>query len=405
MVAHLLQGQAEFTLLESKDYMGGHTHTVDVEQAGESYAVDTGFIVFNPNTYPNFIRLLERLGVGWRDTEMSFSVSSERTGLEYAGTNLNTLFAQRRNLLRLSFMRMLREVLRFNREAQGWLNADRQDITLGEFLRAGAFSSEFIEHYLAPMAAAIWSADPGRITQFPASTFFRFFRNHGLLSASGHHTWRTVEGGSRAYVERLVAPFRERIRLNAPVTSIVRHPDHVEVTVRGESPQRFDQVVIATHSDQALGMLADPSQEEQEILGAIAYQPNEVVLHTDASLLPRNRRAWAAWNYRIAGDARQGATVTYDMSRLQGIESPEPFCVTLNDSARIDSTRILGQYRYNHPVFDQAAIAAQERHGEISGQRRTHYCGAYWGYGFHEDGVNSALRVGRGLGLDVEQAL
>jgi len=402
--AWTLHGQADFTLFEANDYPGGHTHTVDVEQDGTRYAVDTGFIVFNPNTYPNFIRLLEQLGIGWRDTEMSFSVSSERTGLEYAGTNLNTVFAQRANLLRGSFLWMLREILRFNREARGWLEASRPDITLGDFLRSGGYSAAFSEHYLIPMAAAIWSADPARIGDFPATTFFRFFRNHGLLSATGQPLWRTVAGGSRAYVEKLTAAFPERIRLRSPVASITRRPDHVEVQVQGAPAERFDQVVIAAHSDQALRMLADPSDREREILGAIAYQPNEVVLHTDSRLLPRSRRAWAAWNYRIPQDTRRAATVTYDMNRLQGLVSREPFCVTLNDTASIDPGRVLRRFRYDHPVFDQAAMEAQQRHGEISGQRRTHYCGAYWGYGFHEDGVVSALRIAETFGLNVERA-
>lgn len=404
VTAWKLHGRADFTLFEANDYPGGHTHTVDVEQDGTRYAVDTGFIVFNPNTYPNFIRLLEQLGVGWRDTEMGFSVSSERTGLEYAGTNLSAVFAQRANLMRGSFLWMLREILRFNREARGWLDAGRPEVTLGEFLRAGTYSATFCEHYLIPMAAAIWSADPARIGGFPATTFFRFFRNHGLLSATGQHVWRTVAGGSRTYVDKLTAYFPDRVRLQSPIESITRHPDHVAVQARGAPAERFDQVVIATHSDQALRMLADPSDREREILGSIGYQPNEVVLHTDARLLPGNRRAWSAWNYRIPRDPQRAATVTYDMNRLQGLTSREPFLVTLNDTDRIDPSRVLRSFRYDHPVFDQAAMDAQRRHGEISGQRRTHYCGAYWGYGFHEDGVNSALRVADALGLSLERA-
>lgn len=403
--AWMMHGQAEFTLFEAGDYAGGHTHTVDVQQDGVRYAVDTGFIVFNPHTYPRFIRLLERLGVGWRDTEMSFSISSERTGLEYAGTNLNALFAQRSNLLRASFLWMLQEILRFNRQARGWLAAERKEVTLAEFLRAGAYSAAFCEHYLIPMAAAIWSASPARIGDFPAATFLRFFRNHGLLSATGHHVWRTVVGGSRTYVERLTAAFPERIRLNAPVESVARHADHVTVRLRSGKQERFDRVVFATHSDQALRLLADPSERERELLSAIAYQPNDVVLHTDARMMPRNPRAWAAWNYRIPEDSRHAATVTYDMNRLQGLASREPFLVTLNDTQRIDPARVLGRYRYDHPVFDQAAIAAQQRHGEISGPRHTHYAGAYWGNGFHEDGVNSAWRVVREMGMDPERAL
>ncbi len=396
--AHLLHRSHDLTVFEANDYIGGHTHTVPVTQQGRRYEVDTGFIVFNGHTYPNFIRLLEQLGVGWRETEMSFSVSCARSGLEYAGTNLNTVFAQRGNLLRLSFLRMLVDILRFNRAGKAYLRGGAEAGALGDFLAREGYSRAFREQYLVPMAAAIWSADPATIERFPADNFLRFFNNHGLLTATGHFAWRTVQGGSARYVEPLVAPFRERIRLGAPVAAVRRDATGVTVQPRGGAAERFDRVIIATHSDQALALLADADARERDILGAIAYQPNEVVLHTDARLLPRNRRAWAAWNYRIPDTPRPLPTVTYNMNLLQGLNSPEPFLVTLNETDAIAPERVLRRFRYHHPVFDQAAISAQQRVDEISGQRQTFFCGAYWGNGFHEDGVNSALAVARHFG-------
>ncbi|MHC4974017.1 MAG: NAD(P)/FAD-dependent oxidoreductase [Planctomycetota bacterium] len=397
VAAYHLQRAHEITVFEANDYVGGHTNTVEVRQAGRTYAVDTGFIVFNDRTYPNFERLLSELGVAWQPTEMSFSVKCERTGLEYNGSSLNRLFAQRRNLLRPSFYRMLRDVLRFNREAPALLEEEEARETLGAYVEARRYSREFVEHYLVPMGAAIWSTDPRSFREFPARTFVRFFSNHGLLTVNDRPEWRVVQGGSARYVERLTRPFRDRIRLRCPVAAVHRRPDHVVVRPRGEAPERFDEVIFATHSDQALRLLADPTPAEREILGALRYQRNEVVLHTDARLLPR-RRAWASWNYHVPRDPQDGVAVTYHMNILQSLQSPEPFLVTLNRSDRIDPDRILRRLVYDHPVFDLAATAAQERWAEISGVDRTHYCGAYWGYGFHEDGVKSGLRVCESLG-------
>ena len=391
-----LHREHDLMVFEANDYIGGHTHTVDVEVGGRSHAVDTGFIVFNDWTYPNFIDLLEQLGVASQPTLMSFSVRCERTGLEYNGENLNTLFAQRRNLFRPSFHRMIRDILRFNREALALLD-DHRDLSLEAWLREGNYSREFSEHYILPMAAAIWSAEPGLMGAMPAQFFVRFFKNHGLLSVNDRPQWRVIRGGSRAYVEPLIAPFRDRIRLNCPVEWVRRHPTHVQVKPWGGPVERFDEVIIATHSDQALRLLADPTPRERQILGAIPYQENEVVLHTDTRLLPRRQRAWAAWNYHLPAQPRDRVAVTYNMNILQSLDAPETFCVTLNRSDVIDPARILYRTTYHHPVFTEAGVRAQACRDEISGVNRTWYCGAYWSYGFHEDGVNSGLAVARGL--------
>ena len=400
--AWLLHSQHDITVFEANDYVGGHTHTVPVTLGERSYAVDTGFIVYNDWTYPNFIRLMETLGVASRPTEMSFSVTCEQSGIEYAGTSLSTLFAQRRNLLNPTHWRMLYDIARFFREAKSGLASESLQGSLGELLAIGGYGAAFRDRYLAPMLAAIWSADPEDVLDFPAHTFLAFFNNHGLLNYYHRPQWRVIQGGSSAYIEKITAPYADRIRISCPVTAIRRDEDGVTLYSNSHEEERFDQVVLALHSDQALALLQDPSDAEREILGAIPYQRNDVVLHTDDSLLPRSRRAWASWNYRIPDDeAQQRATLTYNMNLLQGIEAPETFCVTLNQRERIRPESILGAFVYDHPCYSEAAVKAQQRHGEISGiQHGIHYCGAYWGYGFHEDGVNSALRVGKAFGRE-----
>jgi predicted NAD/FAD-binding protein len=392
--AHLLHRRHDVTLFEAGDRPGGHTHTVEVRLSGRVHAVDTGFIVFNDRTYPNFSRLLRQLGVPVRPTTMSFGVRSDRTGLEYSGTGLGGLFAQRRNALRPRFLAMVRDILRFNREALRALGTPLADRPLRDLLGERGYSRGFVEDYLVPMGSAIWSMPPARLLDFPAGFFVRFFSNHGLLSLADRPRWSVIEGGSRTYVERLLAPLGDRVRLRTPVRNVRRTERDVELDPGG----RFDHVVLACHSDQALALLADPTPAEREILGALPYQPNEVVLHTDASLLPRRRAAWAAWNYRIRADEGP-AVVTYRMNEIQGLDAAEEICVTLNRTEEIAPSRVLGRFRYDHPAFTAEGVAAQRRHGEISGARGTHYCGAYWGYGFHEDGVNSALRVCEALGV------
>jgi predicted NAD/FAD-binding protein len=396
VVSHRLAPDHDITVYEAANRIGGHSNTVDVELGGRRWAVDTGFIVYNDVTYPNFLALLDELGVASQPSEMSFSVSDRHSGLEYNGASLNALFAQRRNLLRPTFYRMLLDILRFNREAPALLEDPEAPLTLGDFLDGHGYSRAFIDHYVMPMGAAIWSAMPEGMRRMPAAFFIRFFHNHGLLSVNDRPTWRVIRGGSRTYVDRLVAGHRDRIRLNAPVQWIRRHPDSIELKAAGAEPEHYDRVFLACHSDQALRLLADPTPQERDVLGAIPYHGNEAVLHTDASLMPRRRRAWAAWNYHVP-ERRENpeakVMLTYNMNILQGLDAPAQFCVTLNNREAIDPSKIIDVIEYDHPVFTPEAIEAQKRHREIDGARRTYYCGAYWRYGFHEDGVVSALNA------------
>jgi len=397
--AYLLARRHDITVFEADARVGGHTHTVPVTVEGRDYAVDTGFIVFNDWTYPNFIRLLGQLGVAFKPTEMSFSVNDPDTGLEYNGNNLNSLFAQRSNLLSPVFWGMLRDILRFNKEARRDLAEQRiaADTTLDDYLQAGGYGERFILHYIVPMGAAIWSMPMAEMLNFPLQFFVRFFENHGLLSVSNRPQWQVIKGGSSAYITPLTESFKERIRLNCPVGRIDRDAHGVVI----HSPagiERFDKVVLACHSDQALRLLGNPDDKEREILGALPYADNEVVLHTDTRLLPTRKRAWASWNYRLGGAGHTQAAVTYDMNILQGIQSDTTFCVSLNQSAGICPSKVLARFTYAHPQFSLAAVAAQQRWAELDGEQHTHYCGAYWANGFHEDGVVSALRVAASFG-------
>ncbi len=396
---YYLQKHAEVTVFEANKRPGGHTATVDVAMGGRRFAVDTGFIVYNDWTYPNFIALLNELGVSTKATEMSFSMSDAASGLEYAGSNLNTLFAQRRNLVSPRFLGMIKDILRFNREAVDDLDAGRIDAstTLTDYLSSRAYGKTFRDYYLIPMGAAIWSADAAVMLEFPVAFFVRFFRNHGLLSVSNRPQWRVIEGGSREYLQPLVAGFADRVRTQTPVKGVCRpvQAAGVDILLADGTTERFDHVVLACHSDQALALLQDPSQAEQEILASIPYQPNDVVLHTDVRMLPRSRRAWSSWNY-LRSEGQERATLTYNMNLLQGLQAPETFCVTLNNTAAINPHKILGRFSYDHPVFTLDGMRAQERWEQIN-NARTWYCGAYWRNGFHEDGVVSALRVARSL--------
>jgi predicted NAD/FAD-binding protein len=397
--AWLLNRKHDITVYESESWVGGHTHTVKVSVNGETHAIDTGFIVFNDWTYPNFIRLMGELGVAYKATEMSFSVSDPASRTEYNGNNLNSLFAQRRNLLSPSFWGMLRDILRFNKQALSDLQNHRiaADTTLGAYLKSGGYGQRFTEHYIVPMGAAIWSMSLADMLAFPLQFFVRFFKNHGLLSVSNRPQWRVIEGGSSSYIEPLTAAFKHRIRLDCPVYEVERDEDGVTVHSAGGS-ERYDKVIFACHSDQALAMLSQPSAAEREILGALPYADNDVVLHTDTSLLPERELAWASWNYRLGGGGDQSAAVTYAMNILQGIESDTTFCVSLNQTPSIDPAKILARYRYAHPQYSLQGIAAQDRWRDIFGAQHTYFCGAYWGSGFHEDGVVSALRVASAFG-------
>jgi uncharacterized protein len=392
VAAYHLSRDHEVTMFEAGGYVGGHTHTVDVEIENEerSLAVDTGFIVFNDWTYPNFIALLDELKVPWQHSAMSFSVRCGKTGLEYNGTSLNSLFAQRRNLLRPSFLKMVVDILRFNREAPKLLQTDSHRISLGDYLRQEAFSRYFVDNYIVPMGAAVWSTRPQDMLDFPARFFVEFFANHGFLNLDERPVWRVVQGGSREYVKRLTARYAKKIRLNTPVESIARLPTSVAVRLRGGSVEHFDNVFMACHSDQALQLLSDPSAAERDILGAIPYQENIAVLHTDERLMPQRKLAWAAWNYHLPEQTSDRVCLTYNMNILQSLPGKTQFLVSLNRND-MEPGKVLGRYVYHHPLFTVAGVAAQKRRAEINGERNTYYCGAYWSYGFHEDGVKSAL--------------
>ena len=401
VAAHRLHGNHEVTVFEADSRIGGHVNTVEVVDGETVHAVDTGFIVYNEPNYPEFTRLLRTLGVATQPSDMSFSVSCAQTGLEYRTSNANTLFAQRRNATRPSFLRLLADIPRFNRAARRLLAADDLTTSLADFLLRGRYSRGFVDHYLIPLGASIWSADPVRFAEFPAAALARFFDRHGLLSIGPRPQWRTVSGGSARYVERLVAPFARRIRLAEPVRRIERDDTGVDVFTDNNGGERFDRVVLATHADQSLRLLARPTPLEEQVLGAITYQPNRATLHTDSRAMPRSRRAWASWNYaHLAGhdgpESRQ-ANLTYHANQLQSIISTRALCTTLNDEGAIDPDAIIATFDYAHPVFDAAAMRAQRHHQDLDGTLNTYYCGAYWGWGFHEDGVRSAVASTRRL--------
>ncbi|MDX1498255.1 MAG: FAD-dependent oxidoreductase [Woeseiaceae bacterium] len=394
VAAWKLRHEHDITVFESAAYVGGHTNTVDVYEDGRRIGVDTGFIVFNDRTYPQFNALLEEIGQAWQPSEMSFSVQAESSGLEYNGASLNALFAQRRNILRPPFYRMIRDILRFNREAERALDGGEESVTVGAYLLRHGYSREFLDHYLVPMVAAIWSAEPVAVLEMPVGFLVRFFANHGLLQINDRPVWRVIKGGSREYVDKLVRGHRDRIRLSSPVQSVRRIDDKVEIRSRSGGAELFDYVFLACHSDQALAMLADPTAAEREVLGAIPYQENEAILHTDTRLMPAERRAWAAWNYHIPANPQRHVAVTYNMNILQGLDAREQYLVTLNNDQRIRPDRIIRRVRYEHPVYSSEAVRAQARQAELN-CGRTFYCGAYWRNGFHEDGVVSALEAVR----------
>jgi len=396
--AHLLHPRHEITVFEAGAAAGGHANTVRVDTEDATHHVDTGFIVFNDRNYPNFERLLAALRVPSQPSDMSFGVS-DGGDFEYNGSSPNGLFAKRAHLVTPWFHRMVADLVRFNTNAKQLLASGGEGPSLGHWLDSGGYSRAFVERLIVPQASAVWSADPRQMWTFPARFLVEFFANHGMLGFARRPQWRTVAGGSRTYVDAVTKPFADRLRLNTPVTAIERDEDGVTLTPRGAAPERFDEVVLATHSDQALRMLDDATDREHEILGAIPYQPNEAVLHTDRNLLPRRRRAWASWNYHLLAEPTGMTTVTYHMNRLQALTADREFCVTLNRSEAIDPAKILRTISYAHPVFTPEGARAQARHPGISGRHnRTHYAGAYWHWGFHEDGVASAVRVAEPFG-------
>lgn len=414
-VAHALRGQVDITLFEAGDYFGGHTHTVDITlptaNGPVSHGVDTGFLVFNERTYPHLIKLLAELGVETAKSDMSFSVQvpgalGERD-LEWSGTSLNTVFAQRANLFNGRFLRMLRDLLRFNALASGVAKAGTEASLmqpLGDFLRSNCFSDEFRDWYFLPMMGCIWSCSTEQMLQFPVSTMVRFCHNHGLLQILDRPQWFTIAGGARHYVNKIIARIADK-RLRTPVQRIERDDSGVRIITAGGA-ERFDKVVVATHSDQALALLREPSMAERRTLGAISYQRNRAVLHTDASVLPRKQMAWAAWNYeRTPGGQHTPNQVClhYLINKLQPVPFAQPVVVSLNPVREIAPEHILGEFDYAHPVFDLAAVRAQAAMPQLQGRLHTYYCGAWMGYGFHEDGLKAGLGVARALLQEANQ--
>ncbi|WP_151174186.1 NAD(P)/FAD-dependent oxidoreductase [Pseudoalteromonas ruthenica] len=401
--AYLLSKKYHVDVFEKNDYIGGHTATVDVEVGGQQHSVDTGFIVFNDRTYPRFEKLLAEIGIGRKPTQMSFSVHNVDTGFEYNGHTLTTLFAQRRNLLRPKFWHLLWQIVRFNRLCKDLYHSGEyeQGDTLGRFLDRHGFNDFFCNHYILPMGAAIWSTSIKKMQDFGIEFFIRFFYNHGLLDITNRPQWYVIPGGSREYIGPLTKPFKDNIYLNANIEKVFRHPDGVTIHMQGGEIYHYDAVVFACHSDQALALLGDATESEQQVLGAMPYTANSVVLHTDTSLLPERRAAWASWNYRLDNNTEQAAVVTYQMNILQGLHSNPPLCVTLNCDEAIDDSKVLRRFTYHHPVFNSDSIAAQQRRDEVN-LAATYYCGAYWYNGFHEDGVRSAVDVAKALGVDFE---
>ncbi|QDU56282.1 NAD(P)/FAD-dependent oxidoreductase [Aeoliella mucimassa] len=409
LTARLLASRHRVKLFEAASYAGGHTNSVDVAISRQPVTVDTGFMVFNERTYPNFCRMLDLLNVKSQPSDMSFSVRCDATSLEYNGSSVNTLFAQRTNLLRPWFYGLVRGILQFNQVGEAYakqLDQSDESITLGEFLDEHRVSDKVRQYYLVPMLAAIWSAAPEAIEQLPARFILGFMHNHGLMQLADRPRWRTIVGGAKNYVAKLLEPIKEQVRLSTPVERVTRHESGVTVHAKNQPAEEFDQVVFATHADQTLAMLSDATLAEQQILSALPYQPNTAILHGDTTVMPTRPRAWASWNYRIPKTKNHqpaAASVTYDLNRLQNLPTNEPVFVTLNPVTDIDEKKIHETFQYDHPAYTLESVQAQQRWREINGQQRTWFCGAYWGYGFHEDGVNSALRVAAEFGVTLDE--
>lgn len=397
--AYYLKPHADITVFEKASRLGGHTATVDVNIKGSTYPIDTGFIVYNERTYPNFIRLLDELGVKTKKTDMGFSVSAAVNGLEYSGAGLNGLFAQRKNIINPNHWKMIFDILRFNKEAPLHIknNTIDQDMTLGSYLNQYHYSDAFRDYYLIPMGAAIWSASTDAMLQFPIQFFIQFFNNHGLLQVLNRPQWYVIDGGSNQYIAPLTDSFKNDIRLNSDIRQITRHVNHVVIEMANGTSETYDHIVLACHSDEAISLLSDPCPLEKEIVGSIPYQNNEVVLHYDEALLPRNKLTWSSWNYLLHSTKQDKATLTYNMNILQGIKAPVTFCVTLNDTNRINKDKIMAQFNYAHPVFNQHVMQSQRRWNEVNGIKNTWFAGAYWRNGFHEDGVFSGIKAANGL--------
>lgn len=399
--AYLLNKKYNITVFEKEDRLGGHTATIDVDTPEGTKGIDTGFIVFNDRTYPLFEKLLDQIGVGRKPTQMSFSVKTADKDFEYNGHTFFSLFAQKRNILSLKFWRFLYSIVKFNRLSKDLYHSGDYSnyINLGDFLNAHGFDDFFKKHYILPMGAAIWSTSLKGMLDFEIQFFIQFFYNHGLLDVAGRPQWYVIPGGSKQYIDPLTESYRDKIKLNTDIKTVVRHDDYVEISFQDGNTEKFDEVVFACHSDQALKLLGDATEIEREVLGAIPYTPNSVVLHTDVSLLPKRRAAWASWNYALDESQTRPASVTYQMNILQGLSSSQQYCVTLNNDSQIDQERVIQKFTYYHPVFNTQSIRAQKRKSEVDGVNRTYFCGAYWFNGFHEDGVRSAVDVAKKLGV------
>lgn len=400
-VAYLLSRKHRVHVFEKERRLGGHTHTVTVDTADGPLSLDTGFLVHNDRTYPNLVRLFDELGIATRNSDMSFGVTCRQSGLEYSSRGFAGFFARRANLWNLSHFRLLGEIVRFHREAPALLSRDgAAALTLDDFLQEKRFGDQFVEQYLLPMASAIWSASCDAVRSFPALTLVRFLDNHGLLRLTGQPTWKVVANGSSSYIPRLIAPLGDRVHSGVAIDRVSRAEDHVTIDFTDRPSGRFDEVVFACHGDQVLPLLAEPTLRERDIFSRFTTTTNTVCLHTDASVLPKRAAARAAWNYLLTGDGNAAPSVSYDLNRLQGLTTRERYCLTLNPNVRIDEDRVLRRLVYRHPLYTHDAIRAQALWADVSGANRTHFCGAYWGYGFHEDGLNSALRVARRLGVE-----
>lgn len=405
--AYLLSREHNVTVFEKNDYIGGHTATKDIHYDGRDYAIDTGFIVCNDRTYPHFFELLSQLGITLQPTEMSFSVVNKSTNLEYNGSDLNGLFSQRQNILKPQFWQMIQQILRFNKACKARYESD--DISpnelLGDYLHEQGFSEHFCQNYILPMGAAIWSTSLQEMKAFQLRFFVRFFYHHGLLNISDRPQWYVVPGGSKQYIAPLIKSFVDNIKLSSDIKSVTRATDMVTIEFSDGNQAHFDQIIFACHSDEALALLGDATEKEQAILGAIPYSENEVVLHTDRNILPQHERTWASWNYLLNDDKYSQLTkpscVTYNMNILQGIKSKHTFCVTLNQTHIIEPSKIIQKFVYHHPVFNQQSLAAQQQRDEICGRQRTHFVGAYWHNGFHEDGVKSAVIMAQRFGIEL----
>jgi len=405
--ASVLSRKHAITVFEAGNHIGGHTNTIPIREGNQTLAVDTGFIVFNEPNYPNLLRLFDQHDVPIQDSDMSFSVHEPNTGFEYNGVSFDALFAQRANLLKPRFWGMLASIMRFHREAPLHLSAGMDDsLTVSQYVKRHHYSSQFVEHYLVPLGASLWSCDAVRFQDFPMTFVLEFLDNHHMLQLSDRPMWKTVRGGSYQYVRRLVSQFRRRIFLGCAVSTVRRRAGYVEVGLADGRNDSFDEVILASHADQSMRMLDCAEDDETDLLAAFPYQKNEVVLHTDTNLLPRRRKAWASWNYRIAEprqeQEQEQVTVTYNMNKLQMLDSSSTYCVSLNQADAVSPAHVIRKIKYEHPVFKPGRSAAQREHGQLIRRRRVSHCGAYWGYGFHEDGVRSALAVCESFGMDLD---